>query len=384
MYHKRGWRAAALGLALTGCGVAATHAWREGLWGLLTGALLAALWLVGLACWNAALVPVRPSAADRRTDDLDAAETQAAVQRLLLDAAPTPLVAIGGGTARALNRAARDIFATDDRIVPLPAALLDPDVTHLRHEGRRWRIDRVEALGPPSGTAVAALIDFEREELAAEARASADLIEILGHELLNGLAPIASLAESALAAANRSPADPALLEEILGPLARRADGLQRFAAAYRALARLPEPTIRSVALAEFARDLARVFGERWPAVDLALTVPADLAWPMDSDQVSQAVWALLHNAAEAANDEERGRVALAIGREGSKLAIAVTDNGPGVSPDGAAHIFRPFHTTKPEGSGIGLSLARQIARAHGGTLDLTRAEPTTFRLSLPG
>ncbi len=68
---------------------------------------------------------------------------------------------------------------------------------------------------------------------------------------------------------------------------------------------------------------------------------------------------------------------------GPALAFEIGDTGPGVAPAIAAQIFRPFHTTKPGGSGIGLSLARQIALAHGGTLDLVGADPTLFRLVLP-
>lgn len=382
MSYRRGWRTASLGLALAGCGIAGAHAWHEGMWGLLTGALLAGLWLAGLLWWSAARLPVRLPGTGLREIDADAAEVHAVMQRLLLDAAPTPLVAVEGGTVRVLNRAARRLFAADDRIIPAPAALLDPAATFLRHEGRQWRIDRVAAPGAGSGASVAALIDFQREERAAEARASAELIEILGHELLNGLAPIVSLAESAQTAASKAPVDPALMDKILGPLARRAEGLQRFASAYRALARLPEPDMRPVQLEQFAHDLARAFSGRWPAIDLALSVPSGIGWPMDRDQMHQAVWALLHNAAEATSGQDRLRVELAIAREGDKLAICVTDNGSGVPPENAAHIFRPFHTTKPEGSGIGLSLARQIASAHGGMLELTSANPTSFCLTL--
>ena len=85
--------------------------------------------------------------------------------------------------------APRAIFGADDRIVPAPPGLLDPSAPTFRHEGRLWRIDRVEA---SSGVTVAALIDVESEELAAEARASADLIEVLGHELLNGLSLVSA------------------------------------------------------------------------------------------------------------------------------------------------------------------------------------------------
>lgn len=379
MGYRRTLPVLAIGPGLVACGVAGAIAWRGGLWGSLTGAALSALWLCVLNGWG--LLRARPAPAMPEAAVAEA-EGDGAALRLLLDAAPTPLLAIDGRVARALNRAARRLFTTDDRILPVPAALADPGASHLRHEGRGWRIDRVAV---PGGHVVAALIDFEQEERAAEARATAELIEVLGHELLNGLAPIVSLAESALAAAERPGSDPALLHEILGTLARRADGLQRFTEAYRALARLPAPTPRTVDLREMADDLSRLFAGRWPAVGLSVAVEGEGARAFDRDHVAQAVWALLQNAAEAATMAQAGeaRVRLRIGADAAGTTIDVEDNGPGIAPDQAMRIFRPFHTTKAEGTGVGLSLARQIALAHGGTLTLEPGARTVFRLHLP-
>ncbi|GAB5352764.1 sensor histidine kinase [Qipengyuania sp. 483] len=375
LYHRRGWRAVGLGIGLFACASVAVFAWGTGRWGLLTGAGLAGIWALALAWWNSALAPSLKPEGESETED-----NEVAVHRLLLDAAPTPLLAIDRDTARVLNRSARAAFGADDRIVPVPPPLLDPATTTLRHEGRLWRIDRVET---SSGVTVAALIDVEREELAAEARASSDLIEVLGHELLNGLSPIVSLAESAQTAAAQEPVDTALLVEILGPLARRAEGLQRFASDYRALARLPEPILAPTSLDQFAHDLAQLFARRWPAASLKLEVDDTGEWRMDRDQMHQAVWALLNNAAEATIKTQKPRVALSIARKSNKLTITVTDEGVGIAPESIGIIFRPFHTTKCQGSGIGLSLARQIARGHGGSLELTGVNPTTFQIGLP-
>ncbi len=362
------------GPGLVACGAAGVVAWNCGYWGLLTGSVLVALWLCLLNAWAL----VQPLPAVQPPTDTDASDAPAMVLRLLLDAAPTPLIGIDQTGARALNRAARQRFATDDRILPMPAGLGDPAVTHLRHDGRSWRIDRVTVTGSLSGRSVAALIDIEQEEHAAEARATAELIQILGHELLNGLAPIVSLAESGAAAVDRPGVDPALLREILGTLARRAEGLQRFTEAYRALARLPQPTREPSALDEMAGDLARLFAGRWPAIALSVETLEGI-WTLDRDQISQALWALLQNAAEAPGTT---RVTLRFQPAEAGLAIDVEDDGTGVAPDAATRIFRPFHTTKPDGTGIGLSLARQIALAHGGTLTLEPASATVFRLLL--
>ncbi len=378
------------GLALIACGAIGVSAWQLGMWGLFAGAVLSAIWLILLARAHAISAQ---QAASRFIDvdwraDLDPiaegnAGQGAIVLRVLLDAAPTPLLAVDGRSVRALNRAARAMFATDDRVLPPPANLIAPDIAYLRHENRQWRIDRVEVAS--AARTVVALIDIEQEERTAEARATAELIHILGHELLNGLTPIVSLADSALTASAQPESHP-LLSDILGTLARRAEGLQRFTEAYRALARLPEPDRRAVPIAELIEDLARLFRSRWPAVvlDVEIDISGAQAARIDRDQISQALWALLQNAAQAASTADRPpRVTLGTRLHAGLLMIDVGDSGAGVPAEDAQKIFRPFHTTKAEGTGIGLSLARQIVQAHGGSVILMPDRPTIFRVTLP-
>ena len=248
-------RAILAGIALALSGVVACEAWHRGMWGTLTGAGLVAAWIVLFHAWRSGL-----ESAPAEKGMLSVAQEPGS-RRLLLDAAPTPMLAIEDGEARALNRAARRLFATDDKVLPMPPALGDGDTSHFRHEGRSWRIDRV-VLASESRTVVT-LIDIEQEERAAEARATAEMIQVLGHELLNGLAPIVSLADSGLAAIDKPMPDTPLLREILGTLTRQADGLQRFVEAYRVLARLPAPQIRLIRVAQLIEDLTRLFASRW-------------------------------------------------------------------------------------------------------------------------
>jgi signal transduction histidine kinase len=378
MACRRGWRAIACAIGLVGCGVAAGAAWRSGLWGALTGAVLTATWLGVLTWWLAVQRASTPPFANEESREV-------AGDRLVLDAAPTPIVMIEGLSVRVLNRAARRLFGADDRVVPTPATLTRSDEHYLRHEGRQYRIDRVALGGITAERFVAALIDVEQEEQVAEARATAEMIHILGHELLNGLAPIVSLAESGEAALDLPNPDPALLREILATLARRAEGLQRFTEAYRDLARLPAPRRTPTSLSEMADDLARLFTGRWPHVPLMVQVADGLEWPLDRDQLHQALWAILQNAAEAATagGDLEPRVTLTIRLGAEEMIAEVQDSGDGIEPEQATRIFRPFHTTKAEGTGIGLSLARQIALAHGGALSVLPTMPTTFRLIVP-
>jgi signal transduction histidine kinase len=359
--------ASGLGLAISG-GLLVL-AWQAGLWASTTGALLVVLWIVAASGWAAMHRPgVKAAISAEPLDPLSV--------RLLLDQIPVPLVRVDAGDARAINRAARTLFATDERILPLPLALANATARNLRHEGRGLRIDAVEGR---RGDRLLALIDVEAEERAAQDRAADEMIDILGHELLNGLSPIVSLAESAITAAA---AGHPSLPEILATLARRIESLEGFTRGYRDLARLPAPVRAPVSLAELGDDLARLFAARFsPSVTLTCTVPNAAMADVDRDQLTQAVWALLQNGAEAAGDD--GSVTLTITHTPTALTILVGDSGPGVSPDARTRIFRPFHTSKPDGSGIGLTLARRIARAHGGDVTLDNGHTTRFRLTAP-
>jgi signal transduction histidine kinase len=365
------------GPGLVLCGATGALAWQNGLWGLLTGAVLVAGWIHA----HGRLRDPRPLVA---TTAGDSADPLALLPGLLLDAAPTPMLVLEGGSVRSLNRAARALFGSEDRVAPAPAALLDQGCTRLRQDGRSWRIDRVDMAGSGRPRTLLVLADIDRAERAAEAKVSAELIHVVGHELMNGLAPIVSLAESARAALDGGIGrDPALVAEIVGTLARRAESLQRFVSAYRALARLPDPVFGPVRLRGFADDLARLFAGRWPGVALAIDVPHDLVWSFDRDQLGQATWALLQNAAEAVTADGGTQVWLRVRATEAGLSLEVSDDGGGVPAALSEGIFRPFHSSKPEGTGIGLSLARQVAMAHGGTLSLEPGERTVFRILLP-
>ena len=211
------------------------------------------------------------------------------------------------------------------------------------------------------------------------------LIRVLGHELNNSLAPIQSLAGSleSLVAREDRPAD--WREDMrrgLGIISARAEALSRFTGAYARLARLPPPHPAPVELGQL---LARVAALE-TRLPIRIQPGAPLTVVADADQLEQLLINLLRNAADAAL-ETNGTVEAGWTRLNGSPARAevwVVDGGPGVS--NSANLFVPFFTTKPQGSGIGLVLSRQIAEAHGGTLTLENRTPATgcvARLKLP-
>jgi nitrogen fixation/metabolism regulation signal transduction histidine kinase len=197
------------------------------------------------------------------------------------------------------------------------------------------------------------------------------LIRVLGHELSNSLAPIKSIAGSLLARVDSMAGDDDTLHDFrrgLGVVESRADALHRFVQSYRLLAQLPPPRLRPVPLGPLL--------ERVVLLEQRLEVRLDpgpaTMLHADPDQLEQMFINLLANAVDAslANGAQPVRASWRI--EESSVLVAIEDRGLGIA--NTENLFVPFYTTKPTGSGVGLALAQQIARAHGGEIRLVNRE----------
>ncbi|HEX7089286.1 MAG TPA: ATP-binding protein [Longimicrobiales bacterium] len=248
--------------------------------------------------------------------------------------------------------------------------------------GGRWELRRSSFRlgGLPHQLLV--LSDLSRALREEERQAWRRLIRVLGHEINNSLAPIKSIAGSLQELLRREPRPPDLDDDVaqgLAVITARSEALARFMSSYARLARLPPPEFEPVDVGEWVR---RVVGlETRVAVELEEGPP--LVIEADGAQLEQLLINLVRNAADAAL-ETGGGVRVGWARAEGLVEVWVRDDGPGLSE--TTNLFVPFFTTKPNGTGIGLVLSRQIAEAHGGSLALENrrdARGCEARLRLP-
>jgi two-component system, NtrC family, nitrogen regulation sensor histidine kinase NtrY len=211
------------------------------------------------------------------------------------------------------------------------------------------------------------------------------LIRVLGHELSNSLAPIKSIAGSLLARAEKISGDDSTVHDFrrgLSVIESRAHSLHRFVQSYRLLAQLPPPHLKPVQAGPLLERVA-LLEQRVPVqLDPGPTVLLNA----DPDQLEQMFINLLANAVDATLANNARLVKLGWRVADGAASITVEDSGMGIA--NIENLFVPFYTTKPQGSGVGLALAQQIARAHGGEIRLVNREDgdgarATVRLPLP-
>jgi signal transduction histidine kinase len=210
----------------------------------------------------------------------------------------------------------------------------------------------------------------------------------MAHEVMNSLTPISSLAATARARVEESLAGlagedrvrPELEDarEALDTLARRSEGLLHFVQNHRRLTRRLVAQIQSVPARRVFSRLERLLADELKARGIALSArvePETLELSADADLLDQALINLVRNAMEALHDTAGGTIGLsAVQEPAGRTVVSVADNGPGIAADQRDNVFVPFFTTKRQGSGVGLTLVRQIAALHGASVGISETD----------
>ncbi len=221
--------------------------------------------------------------------------------------------------------------------------------------------------------------ELEEQELVAWQK----LIRILTHEIMNSVAPIASLSSTVHdVIGQKEEIEPDTLKMVrnsLSVIQRRSEGLLNFTETYRSLTRIPPPNFQLIDGNQMIEELATLFLAEAEAKHIPLKLhlpPSSPTFQGDPNLLQQVLINLVKNAMDAVKSKgEEGQVDIHLQQTiGSKILIQVIDNGQGISPDMLEQIFVPFFTTKSEGSGIGLSLSRQIMQLHKGSIEVQSVE----------
>jgi len=220
------------------------------------------------------------------------------------------------------------------------------------------------------------LNDIKKEIEQKELDAWIKIIQVLNHEIMNSTTPISSLTETIIMLLEDKKTGPKSQHEIndeviadvidsAKTIQKRSDGLYDFVNEYRKLTRVPPPKIENVLIKDLVEDVIKLMTPSLLGNNISINYqnnPDDLIISLDSNLIEQVLINLIKNAIEALNETTEPEINITA----EKSLIRVSDNGPGIEPELLDEVFVPFFSTKVEGSGIGLSLSRQIMNQHGG------------------
>ncbi|MFC2117834.1 PAS domain-containing sensor histidine kinase [Bacteroidota bacterium] len=225
------------------------------------------------------------------------------------------------------------------------------------------------------------------------------LIRVLTHEIMNSIAPIASLSSTVQSMVGEVKREfnekmpesaPDNIEDIIGAIDtihKRTSGLIHFVETYRNLTRIPKPNFSIFKIEDLIRNIHNVLREELMKKNIECNIsinPTSLELTADEDLIEQVLINLLQNSMQALDKNKKGKIDIkAFYNDRGRKLIQVIDNGQGIIPEVGDKIFIPFFTTKSSGSGIGLALSRQIMRLHDGTITMSSEpdEETMFTLT---
>jgi nitrogen fixation/metabolism regulation signal transduction histidine kinase len=221
-----------------------------------------------------------------------------------------------------------------------------------------------------------------------EKEAWVNLMKVISHELLNSITPIRSLSQNLQDLVQQETISSEDLEDMKSSVAamlRRSDHLQQFVESYRKLAMLPSPKKEKIELSKLVENSLLIMAPilKQEQIEVLNTITFDRFLDVDPQQMEQVLINLLTNCIYALKDTANKQLQLSAEVKENRTFIIITDNGKGIEKEIESKIFLPFFTTRKEGAGIGLTLSKNIAEAHGGYLAYrNEGGKTTFVICL--
>lgn len=274
-----------------------------------------------------------------------------------------------------LASACRELLPGSERVLEInrdgEALFLTLSCSILRSGGRQQKLISIQ--------------NIQSAMEAREMRAWQNLIRVMTHEIMNSITPITSLADTSSAYLREIRDSPAQhsgdttatlddVEHALATIRSRGEALMRFVENYRSLTRLPAPRLRRFQVSELFDSVTSLMEPQAREAGVAIERhirPATLALYADPDLLEQAMINLIRNAIDARAGNQEDRITLQADMlDRGRVALAVEDNGQGIEAEHLENVFIPFFTTRRGGSGIGMSIVKQIVSLNGGRINV--------------
>jgi len=291
-----------------------------------------------------------------------------------------------------LNQVDKELYRLFENLEPF-----ESQIFQLENEREKTQLSLKSTSVSVDGNSLLLVVvqDIHRELDEKETDSWVKLIRVLTHEIMNTITPITSISESILkyfkpadGKSNTELNDNHVQSTIKGLEVIKEQGvdLMEFVQSYRSFLSLPQPDKTLVPAQKLLEKVKVLMGQEYQHGNFdfeVVTDPIELEFFIDEKQISQILVNLSKNALQSLHGQYNGKVKIIAGSTAQgKKYIKVSDNGPGIAPDLIDEIFVPFFTTKSTGSGIGLSLSKQIMHLHGGTMKVHSVpfEETSFIL----
>ncbi len=260
----------------------------------------------------------------------------------------------------------------EPKLLSLPENDLSFSVTEIQMRGRKIRL--------------VAIHNIRSELQIKELEAWQNLTKVLRHEIMNSVTPIVSLAETMKdiveneIKANNPKEQESIddLKDALQTVQRRGNGIMKFVNAYREFTSIPTPNKYYATASQLLKTLEGIFAQKAleSKVKISYELESDFETFIDIEQIEQVLINIVKNAFEVENESQNKIISITAHTENGTKTIEIADNGLGIEKELQEKIFIPFYTTKKTGSGIGLSLSRQIMQLNDGNINFYQNQPS--------